>query len=195
MTPKRRVGLFGGTFDPPHLGHLIAAETVCETLGLDEVLWIPAGSPPHRAAGPCASAPVRLRMVATAIQGNPAFRIWAGETEREGPSYTIDTVRTLRAQGYAEDSLSLIVGADQFQVFSTWKEHGTLRELVRLAVVSRDGEGGPPEAGEAGIDPVPIPRIDISSSDIRRRRRERRSIRYLVPEGVHRIVEDEDLYV
>lgn len=195
MSAARRVGLFGGTFDPPHLGHLIAAEEVRDALQLDEVLWIPAGRPPHRPEGPVAPADVRVRLADAAIHGHDGFRVWDGETRRQGPSWTVDTLRAL-AEGASEPTeWTLIIGADQYRAFGEWREPEVVARLARLAVVSREGAGITPGEPRFPFHAVAIPRIDISSSEIRRRRKEGRSIRYLVPEPVRRIVEAEDLYV
>ena len=194
MTPIRRIGIFGGTFDPPHQGHLIAAQSALEALDLDHILWVPSGVPPHRPNGAQSAGELRLEMVRRAIQGNDRFMAWDGELRRAGPSYTVDTVRELNEKVDGATEWWLLLGMDQFRALSTWKEPEALVAMVRLAIVARDGAA--PGGDEAlPYETVRMPRIEISSTEIRRRRKNGETIRYLVPDGVRAIVEREKLYV
>jgi nicotinate-nucleotide adenylyltransferase len=191
-----KLGVIGGTFDPIHLGHLRAAENAREALGLDRVLFVPAGRPPHR---PDQLAPAldRFTMVALATTLHPAFVASDLELRREGPSYTVDTLRSLRAQD-AEEPLYLIVGSDTFPEMATWREPEALRALCTVAVVARPGAEETPLDAEA-LRPgaavrVAGPGLAISATRVRERVREKRSVRYLVPEGVADYIEKRGLY-
>jgi nicotinate-nucleotide adenylyltransferase len=189
-----RLGVFGGTFDPIHLGHLRAAENALESLELDRVAFVPAGTPPHRAL-PSSSAVDRYAMTALATAGHPRFTVSDVELRREGPSYTVDTVAGLRRES-PEALVFVIVGSDTFPEMPTWKDHGRLLELCTVAVVTRPGEtpadgGTPPPRGVARVEG---PGLAISASAIRARARERKSIRYLVSDGVADYISKRALY-
>jgi len=193
-----RLGVFGGTFDPIHLGHLRAAENALECLALDRVAFVPAGTPPHRAE-PMSSALDRYAMTALATAGHPRFAVSDVELRREGPSYTVDTVACLRRES-PDDEVFVIVGSDTFPEMATWKEHDRLMALCTVAVVARPGEG-PETAGEAarvepasGVARVEGPGLAISASAIRGRVRQRRSVRYLVPDAVADYIAKRALY-
>jgi len=193
-----RIGVYGGAFDPVHIGHLAAAQEVAEELGLDRVLFVPALQPPHKSFEGLTSSPIRLAMVREAIGDHPLFEVSDIECRRPPPSFTVDTLRELTANEVA--SWHLILGADQWGSFGQWREPERIARLARLVLITREGER------PADMDPgfasgvrlpfreVPITRIDISSTLIRRRVKEGRSIRYLVPDGVRRIIEAEKLY-
>ena len=191
-----RLGVFGGTFDPIHLGHLRAAENALEALGLDRVAFVPAAVPPHRTE-PLSSALDRYAMTALATAGHPRFAVSDVELAREGPSYTVDTVAGLRRER-PEDEVFVIVGSDTFPEMVTWKEHARLRSLCTVAVVSRPGEravpGGAAGAGDPGVARVEGPGLPISASEIRERVRQRRSVRYLVTDAVADYIEKRALY-
>jgi nicotinate-nucleotide adenylyltransferase len=187
----------GGTFDPIHLGHLRAAENAREGLGLDEVRFLPAQVPPHRAA-PASSARDRYAMVVLATALNPRFVADDLELRREGPSYTVDTVARLRDERPG-DEIVLIVGSDTFPELATWKDHDRIFGMCTVAVVSRPGDGPPRRAAAAesradGVRRVPGPGLDVSATDIRRRVKEGLSIRYLVPESVADYIAKRGLY-
>ena len=190
-----KVGIFGGTFDPPHLGHLIVAGEVAEALDLDRVVWIPTGRPPHKAGGDPSPADVRARMTEAATADARLFEVSTLELARDGVSYTVDTLRELHEQR-PDARFHLILGADQFGAFSTWREPEEVARLAGLAVMDRDGVAA--EALDPGIPVeytvVPVTRIDISSTEVRRRVRDGSSVRYLVPDAVRRIIEDHGLY-
>lgn len=197
------IAMFGGTFDPPHLGHLAAAQDVHEALGLGRVLFVPAGVPPHKRDLRITDAGIRLRMVRAAVEGDPRMDVSALEVEREGPSWTVDTLRTLRERA-PDRPLFLILGADQWASFGSWREPAEILRLATPVLLAREGEhpaevdpglppGVAPPAGE--VRELRVTRVDLSSSELRRRVREGRPIRYLVPEGVRRIIEHEKLYI
>jgi nicotinate-nucleotide adenylyltransferase len=191
-----KVGLFGGTFDPVHMGHLRAAENAREALELDSVLFIPAGSPPHR-SGPRSSALDRYAMVTLATSGNPAFTASDAEVERQGPSYTVDTLAAVRAS-HPQDDLFLIVGSDAFGEISSWKEHDRIFSMCRVAVVHRPGEVPLSEmalelTGER-VFWVEAAGLPVSATDVRRRVSEGHSVRYLVPDLVADYIHKRGLY-
>jgi nicotinate-nucleotide adenylyltransferase len=211
------IGVFGGTFNPVHLGHLRAAEEVRETQALDEIRFVPAAVPPHKAAAAVASAAHRLRMLELAVADVPGFAISTIELERPGPSYSVDTLRRLRAEVGAARRLVFVVGFDAFRDLDTWKEHGAIFELCDIVVVTR-----PPSPAQLGIDDVPvaardvlwydpasesfrhpsghvltlqrITALDISAAAIRGRLAARRSIRFLVPAPVEAYIASHGLY-
>lgn len=212
----RRIGVFGGTFDPVHLAHLRCAEEAREQLGLDEVLFVPAADPPHKTRR-ITPAGHRLAMVRRATAGNPAFRVSTIEIERGGRSYTVDTLRALRARLPAGSVLTLLVGLDAFREIGTWKEYRLLFTLADLAVWSR-----PPHRIGASRTLLPVAArrdfcygpdqrtlrhrtgnqirfltvtaLDVSASAIRLRLQRGRSIRYLVPPAVERYLSRHRLY-
>jgi nicotinate-nucleotide adenylyltransferase len=186
-----RVGVFGGTFDPVHLGHLRAAENAREALELAEILFVPAGRPPHRPT-PGGSAFDRYAMVALATASHPGFVASDVELQRDGPSYTVETLEALKARR-PQDELVLIVGSDTYPEMATWKDAGRVRALCTLAVVSRPGEEAPAPA-ESGVAYVPGSGLPISASQIRERLRQARSVRYLVPDGVADYITKRRLY-
>jgi nicotinate-nucleotide adenylyltransferase len=185
-----KLGILGGTFDPIHLGHLRAAELARETLGLERVWFVPASVPPHR---PLAASPARDRfaMAALATSGNPHFTVSDVELAREGPSYTIDTLRQMR-EATPEAELVLIVGSDTFPEMGTWREHEAIFSLATVAVAGRPGAVARPDGLPAvAIEGAGLP---ISSTEIRRRVAEGRSIRYLVADAVADFIAKRGLY-
>ncbi|HEY0150779.1 MAG TPA: nicotinate-nucleotide adenylyltransferase [Longimicrobium sp.] len=187
-----RIGVFGGTFDPPHLGHLVVASDACEALGLGRVLWIPSAVPPHKLATVQASATARLEMVRAAVEGDPRFEADDVELRREGPSYTVDTLREL-ATRHPGDELVLLIGADNLREIPGWREPGEILRLARVAVLSRDGAGVPPDAPIPATS-VAVTRVDVSATEVRRRAAAGETIRYLVPDAVRALVERRGLY-
>jgi nicotinate-nucleotide adenylyltransferase len=211
------IGVFGGTFDPVHLGHLRAAEDVREALGLDEIRFVPAAVPPHKNLDAVAPATARLRMLELATSGVPGFRVWPVELERSGPSYSIDTIRALRAEVGAATRIAFVVGRDAFDELHTWKEHASIFALCDVVVITRP----PVRRGPALVD-IPIAArtafrydpasgsfhhesghrvislsvvgLDISATDIRSRLASGRSIRFLVPAAVQAYLESSTLY-
>ena len=192
-----RIGLYGGTFDPIHLGHLRAAETAREGLGLDLVAFLPAAVPPHRDAPPRAAAD-RLEMAGLATASHPRFAAWDAELRRPGPSYTVETVSTLVSER-PSDSFVLVVGADTWPEMTSWREPQRLLSLVEVAVVDRPGYDGPapgaPFPGARGVTRVEGPSLPISATTIRERARQGRSVRYLVPDAVADYILERRLYL
>ncbi len=191
----QRIGIFGGTFDPPHIGHLIIAEHARVQFKLDRVVFIPAYRPPHK-AGRASTAPQhRLNMVRRAIRGNPWFKVSDIELKRKGVSYTIDTIRAVHRR-FPDASMFLILGSDNLSEFHTWKSYDELLALTRLLVYAR-GHGRllrPSRLRRARISFVRGLLLDISSSAIRQLIRSRHSIRYLVPADVERYIISRKLY-
>ena len=189
-----KLGLFGGMFDPIHLGHLRAAEIVRESLGLDEVVFVPAGVPPHRGK-PAAAGIDRYAMVALATSTQRAFLPSDVELAREGPSYTVETVAQLRAR-HPQAEVFLIVGSDNLPMIAEWREPERLLEMCTVAVVERPGSA-PAPAGK--VPPARLRRVEgttlpIASRDLRERIRAGRSVRHLVPDGVADYIEKRGLY-
>jgi nicotinate-nucleotide adenylyltransferase len=198
-------GILGGTFDPPHLGHLAIAEDVRERLGLAGVLFVPAGSPPHKTDDVVSAATHRLRMVELAIAGNDAFGASRVELDRPGPSYSADTVEQLRGDAVArgaDDRFVMIVSGEALASLPTWHDPERLLRTCHIAVVDRPGfrTPGRPWVGEhfPGLEDrilfVSGPALCHSSSDIRTRVAHGRSIRYLVPPAVADYIEEHRLY-
>lgn len=188
----QRIGILGGTFDPPHVGHFMVAADVFAALELDRLLLIPAASPPHKQGQVRATAEQRLAMVRAAAEGDDRFEVDDIELRRPGASYTVDTLRELRTR-HPGAELFFVIGMDQFRELHTWREPEEVARLARLAVVSRDGDL---PVGESPIPVVPVgvTRIDLSATDIRRRVQDGESIRYFVPEPVREFIEREGLY-
>jgi nicotinate-nucleotide adenylyltransferase len=199
-----RIGVFGGTFDPVHLGHLILAEQCREQGRLDQVLFVPAARPPHKQEHPLTPFAQRVEMLALAVAGQPAFRIDELEKDRPGPSYTADTLAELH-RCHPEAELALLVGADTLHDLPYWHEPARIAALAELLVMARPGWESPtPEALRAALrlpedvawlqEVVEAPLIDIRSRDLRRRAAEGRSLRYLVPRAVEAYIADKRLY-
>ncbi|CAM4000269.1 nicotinate-nucleotide adenylyltransferase [Cohnella lubricantis] len=191
-----RTGLMGGTFDPIHLGHLLAAEAAREAADLDEVWFIPTNVPPHKAQ-PGADAQARLEMVKLAIADHPAFRAEDAELVRGGVSYTVDTVAALR-EHHPDRSFYWIVGTDMMNDLPNWRRIEELAAQVRFVCLRRQGEDSEASALPAylrdNILQAPMPPIGISSTAIRDRLREGRSIRYQVPDAVRDYIGRNGLY-
>lgn len=188
-----KIGLFGGTFDPPHIGHLIAAQDACAALSLDRFLFVPAAVPPHKRDAGVSSQEIRLAMLKAAVAGNAAFEISEIELRRTGPSYTVDTLRQLATECPA-DELFLLIGVDQVREFGTWREPDEIVRLARLVMLSRSGLDEPGAESKYVSHTVNVTRIDVSSTMIRARVAAGESIRYLVPDAVAEIIAREALY-
>lgn len=186
-----RRGLFGGTFDPPHIGHLIVARDAAGALGLDQVVFLPAGRPPHKRHREISPAADRVALVQAAVAEDPCFVVDDRETRRTGPSWTVDTLRELRAE-HATDDLVLLLGADQYVDFETWRDPEDIRALGMVAVLDR---GGAEINADVRDRHVRVTRIDVSASAIRKRVRDGVSIRYLVPAAVEAMIRARALYV
>lgn len=187
-----RIGVFGGTFDPPHHGHLIVAADVHAALALDRVVLVPSAVPPHKRETVQAPAGTRLEMVRAAVRGDERFEVDDLELRRPGPSYTVDTLRALRDRCPGAE-LFFVVGADNVKELGSWREPEEVVRLARIVAVARGCESIDADAPFPLLS-VPVTRVEISATDVRRRVAEGRSIRYLVPDAVRSIVAREGLY-
>jgi nicotinate-nucleotide adenylyltransferase len=192
----RRIGLFGGTFDPIHHGHLIAAEAAKEAAKLDEVWFIPTAIPPHKDQ-PGANASMRRRMLEAAIVDSPHFQLEDLELTREGTSYTIDTVSAIQEQ-YPEVMFYWIVGSDMVKDLPNWRRIDELAKRISFIGLERPDQPSDdselPTFIRGRLLRANMPPIGISSTDIRRRAKEGRSIRYMLPETVLEIIQGDGLY-
>lgn len=195
-----RLGILGGTFDPPHLGHLILASEAVQQLALDRLLWVLTGQSPFKQERELTPTNLRQEMVQAAIDGHPAFGFSEAEIVRRPPQYAADTVELL-AQGYPGAELIYLMGSDVFNEFHRWHRPQVILTLCRLGVYRRPGLDADLTALETElpgiserVDWIPAPQIEITSSDIRRRVWEGRTIRYLVPEAVRSIIEARQFY-
>ncbi len=196
-----RLGVFGGTFDPPHLGHLVVAEGAREQLGLERVLFIPAGQPWMKAGQAVSPAFHRLEMTRLAIQGHPAFQLVDWEVAREGPSYTVETLEQLHRQEPSAE-LFCILGEDSLRELPRWRDPQRLIELCVLATYRRPGSEGLQlaelEDQVPGVSHRVLflegPLIGISATDLRHRAAQGRSLRYLVPSQVEAYIRQHRLY-
>lgn len=196
-----RVALFGGTFDPPHLGHLIIAECAREALELDRVEFLVAADPPHKLDVVRSPFATRRTMVELAVEGAPQFAVNGSEQSRPGPSFTVDTLR-LRRRERPDEHLWFLMGADSLKDLPTWKEPASILDLARVAVAARPGSHLSLDEVELSLpgvsracDVVGTPLIDISSRDLRRRVREGRSITFRVPDAVETHIQQHGLYL
>jgi nicotinate-nucleotide adenylyltransferase len=214
------LGVFGGTFNPIHVGHLRAAEEVAEQLGLDRVLFVPSARPPHKDdddGDPIAPAALRLAWARAATADNPRFAVDDLELERGGRSWTVDTLRTI-GERIAPELPVFMIGCDAFVEMGTWREPEAIFGLADLAVTTRppvargslaewlpecvrdrielapDGRTGRHRGAGTRVRLLEIPALDVSASDIRRRLREGRSVRYLLPEPVRSAVEESGVF-
>lgn len=185
----KQIGIMGGTFNPVHIAHLVAAEQAMTKLRLDEVWFIPDNIPPHKNA-PLTSARDRVAMLELATRDNPHFRVKLLELFRGGVSYTIDTVRYLKEKA-PQNNYYLIMGSDQVNSFQTWKEADQLARMVTLVGIRRPGYPQEPKYSMIWVD---APDIHLSSTAIRRYVATGTSIRYLVPEAVRQYIEKKGLY-
>lgn len=184
------LGVFGGSFDPIHHGHLIVARAAMETLGLSRVLFVPARAQPLK-QGHGAGAEDRAAMVSAAIAGEPRFALEPMELARAGASYTVDTLRTLAARGPGEP-LVLLLGADAAAEFPRWRAPDEIRRLARVVVMTRAGTA--PSTPD-GLEQVQVPAVEISATAIRARVRAGLSIRWFVPDAVATMIAARGLYL
>lgn len=198
----RRVGILGGTFDPPHIGHLWLATLAADSLGLSHVLLMPAARPPHKSRQAISNAADRVMMTRLAISGDPLLDLSLVEMERPGPSYTVDSLVQLRSHLGEQVGLVLIMASDSFAEIDTWREPDRLLQLAEWAVGPRPGTPMPdPRALRERFGPAAArihlldgPSLDLSSSDIRTRVAAGRPIRYLVPRAVEELITARGLY-
>ncbi|MTD42796.1 nicotinate (nicotinamide) nucleotide adenylyltransferase [Conexibacter sp. W3-3-2] len=196
-----RVGILGGTFNPPHIGHLVCAASAREQLGLDHVVLMPVFVPPHKTVTDDPGPQERLELCRLAVADDPGLRVSALEVERGGPSYTVETLRALQ-DARPEDERWFIVGGDMAQSLPTWREPEGVLALATLAVAEREGitrqDVLDRVAGLAGaaerVRFFDVPRMDLSSSLLRRRLAEGRTVRHLVPAAVERRIDERGFY-
>jgi nicotinate-nucleotide adenylyltransferase len=199
-----RLGIFGGTFDPVHYGHLLLAESCREQCRLDRVWFVPAAVPPHKQARTLAPAKARVEMLELATSGNEHFAISSLELERGGVSYTVETLRSIKVQ-QPNDELFFLMGADSLAEMVTWREPAAICTLAILVVVYRAGSPppgfnvlqeivAPDRLAEFRRHQVEMPIIDLSSTDLRERAAAGRSLRYRTPRGVEKYIEAQGLY-
>jgi nicotinate-nucleotide adenylyltransferase len=200
-----RLGIFGGTFDPVHLGHLILAEQCREQGQLDQVLFVPAARPPHKEEGALTPFAQRVEMLALALAGQPAFRVDELEKDRPGPSFTVDTLKAIQHRQPDAD-LWLVIGSDTLHDLPGWYRPAQILALAGLLVAGRPGWNLPPveslraalhlpEETPVRLTQIAMPLIDISSRDLRRRAARGSSLRYLVPRAVEAYILDKRLYL
>ncbi len=209
-----RIAVFGGSFNPIHNGHLLLADEVLEQLGVDRIVFVPAGVPPHKPAAALAPATDRYAMVELATAGHPGFAVSDVELRRPGPSYTVDTLETL---GGAGDELALVIGSETFLDLLAWRAPQRIAQLARIVVVPRSGSAFDTESAAAqkvlrgigapsfvrltgtplpseGVLVVSATSLPISSSDLRRRAQEGRSLAFRAPDAVIAYIETHRLY-
>ena len=192
MTVRRRIGVMGGTFDPIHNGHLVAASEVASALKLDEVIFVPTGSPYQKQN--VTSAEHRYLMTVIATASNPRFKVSRIDIDRGGDTYTVDTLTEMHEQ-YPDSDLVFISGADAIAQILAWKDVDTLWSLAHFVAVSRPGHKlDIPEAPEGSISTLEIPALAISSTDVRRRVDSGFPVWYLVPDGVVQYIAKHELY-
>ncbi|RLC61804.1 MAG: nicotinic acid mononucleotide adenylyltransferase [Chloroflexota bacterium] len=197
----RRIGVLGGTFDPIHIAHLAIAEEARTQLGLDKVVFVPAGLPPHKMDVHVSPAEHRLAMVELAIAGNPHFEVSRVDIDRFGPCYTVDTIALLREEWGPDVEIYFIMGSDSLADILTWHKPDRLIRLCRIVAVGRPGyrvdmdelERCLPGASQRILF-INSPQLDVSSSEIQRRVRAGESIKYQVPEAVERYIYEHGLY-
>ena len=195
-----RLGIYGGTFDPIHYGHLLLAERCREELQLDEVWFIPAANPPHKLGRVTTPAKLRAEMVEFAVSGFPEYRVSRMEMERGGPSYTVQTLELIRASDPSRE-IFLLMGADSIAELVTWKDPARILELSQVVAVNRAGES--PDLSSLGdllkqtdrtVRTVEMPAMGVSASEIRSRVARRSSIRFLTPRPVEMCIRQHKLY-
>ncbi len=195
MNAKRRIGVMGGTFDPIHHGHLVAASEVQSVFGLDQVIFVPTGRPWQKSGKEISDPEHRYLMTVVATAANPRFTVSRVDIDRPGQTYTIDTLRDLRAQ-YPDDDLFFITGADALTNILTWKDYSDIFDLAHFVGVTRPGhdittDGLPP----SGVTLIEVPAMAISSTDCRTRVKRGVPVWYLVPDGVVQYINKYKLYL
>jgi nicotinate-nucleotide adenylyltransferase len=193
-----KIGLFGGTFDPVHIGHLIFAETVRSDYGLNRILFIPAAVPPHKPGIRVSSAEDRLEMLKLAIEDYSHFEVSDVEIRRGSISYTIDTIQWFQeSEFWKENTFFLIIGSDSLYDMKHWKHPEKILSKIRVLVIERPGFSREKigNTGSKQIQWISVPQMDISSTEIRKRVQERKTIRYWVPRKVEDFIHDREMYL
>lgn len=199
---NKKIGIMGGTFDPPHIGHLAMAECVREALELSEIWFIPTGKIPHKDSAHAASPADRFNMVAAAIRENPYFSVKDIEVKRKDYSYTFETLEVLKEK-YPDAELTFIVGADSLDYMEQWRKPERIFKCCRIAAVNRQGISMEQltwkkkmlaECFDARIDIVSMPVIGISSTDLRERIKNGKSVSYFVPDNVIEYIKQNSIY-
>ncbi|NHC39410.1 nicotinate-nucleotide adenylyltransferase [Bacillus sp. MM2020_1] len=185
-----KVGILGGTFDPPHNGHLLIANEVLSTLQLDEIWFLPNQEPPHKKKSESISNEDRLQMLELAIGGNDAFRVETMELHRQGPSYTVDTMKMMNNQ-YPDHQFFFIIGADMIEYLPKWHKIDELIKLVQFVGVERPSYSSQTDYPVLYVN---VPALDVSSSMIRDRVKNGKTVRYLLPDSVIQFIEEKHLY-
>ncbi|WP_066367941.1 nicotinate-nucleotide adenylyltransferase [Neobacillus fumarioli] len=185
-----KIGILGGTFDPPHNGHLLIANEVLSALKLDKIWFIPNQDPPHKKKSCSITNEDRMEMLKRALNGNPVFDIQTIELERTGPSYTIDTIRMIREQ-YKDHQFYFIIGADMIEYLPKWKQIDELIALVQFVGVKRPSYSCLTEYPILYVD---VPAFEVSSSMIRERLKDGKSVKYLMPDAVIEFIKERHLY-
>jgi nicotinate-nucleotide adenylyltransferase len=197
-----KIGLFGGTFDPVHVGHLVAARLAKEALQLDRFIFIPSGVPPHKLGKAITDGRIRLQMLLQAVGSEPDFQVSDWEFSKEGPSYTVDTLEYFATQ-YPNDELYFVMGADMLCDLPNWSNPSRILDLAQIIGMARPGFGLEEcrlllrqalPSTDSRIHYVDIPELEISSTWLRDRLRKRLSVDYLIPEKVIRFIEETGLY-
>lgn len=196
-----RIGILGGTFDPPHIGHFVIAEEAREKLRLAKVYFVPAREPPHKRGEPVSPFEDRVAMLRLALDDHPFFALSMVEANRPGPSYTTDTVRQMLSEFPPATEIFFVMGMDSLAALPTWHEPGELIKLCHLAVLRRPGYSADMNKLEreipglrSRVDFIPAPELEISSSDLQARVREGQSIRFMVPTCVSEYIAEHKLY-
>ncbi len=196
-----RLGIFGGTFDPVHYGHLLLAETCRQDLSLDEVRFIPAGCPPHKPDADISDGHARADMLKLAVSGYPEFTVDRRELRRTGPSFTVDTLIEFAAE-FSESELFFLMAADSLKDIPTWREPERIAELASIVAVNRPGLPAPTDAqvrdwvGDLAhrITVVRMPGADLSATELRARGRSGKGLRFLTPRAVEAFIEQHNVY-
>jgi nicotinate-nucleotide adenylyltransferase len=191
-----RIGIFGGTFDPPHIGHLLVAGDALEALALDRVVFIPAAQQPLKGGVVTAPSRHRLAMVRALAGDDPRFEVDDVEIERGGLSFTVDTLRALRERWRHDDRLALflLLGSDAAATLPNWRERDAVATLAEIVVLKRGDAGTLPEEGQTVGRSITTRRVDVSSTEVRNRVRDGRPIRGFVPDAVAAYIESAALY-
>ncbi|MFM1784994.1 MAG: hypothetical protein RLZZ108_18 [Actinomycetota bacterium] len=190
--PKYRLGVMGGTFDPIHHGHLVAASEVASVFNLDEVIFVPTGQPWQK--GEVTEGEHRYLMSVIATASNPRFKVSRVDIDRDGPTYTVDTLTDIKA-AYPEAELFFITGADAVAQILAWKDVDKIWELAHFIAVSRPGHKLEiPDVPTGAIETLVIPALAISSTDVRNRVKTKKPVWYLVPDGVVQYIGKHNLY-